>query len=146
MGSRILSVFAGCRDRGSITLWFVLSCFAMIIIVGLAFDLGGQVHAEQRAQAVAAQAARAGGQQINAPQAIRGLGVETSPGRSAAAARAYLRSAGVSGSVSVRGTTLVVTTSDSYQTKFLSIIGLGTLTGHGKAEARIVRVLNGNER
>ena len=44
----------------------------MIILVGLAVDLGGQVHAQQHARDVAAQAARAGGQQLQAGRAIRG--------------------------------------------------------------------------
>ncbi len=134
------------HERGSITLWFVLSCTAMIIMVGLAVDLGGQVHTQQRAQAVAAQAARAGGQQINGPRAIRGIGVEASPAAAAQAARAYLRSAGVSGSVRVSGGTLTVRTSDVYHSKFLQIIGLSTLKATGRSDARIARVVNGSER
>ena len=32
-------------ERGSITVWLALSSFVMIFLVGLAVDLGGQVHA-----------------------------------------------------------------------------------------------------
>ncbi len=134
------------RDRGSITLWFLLASVAMIIVLGLAVDLGGQVYTQQRARGVAAQAARTAGQQIGAPQAIRGTAVEASPARAAQAARNYLRASGMAGSVDVNGTTVVVHTSDIYKTKFLSIIGLNTLPATGKAEVRIVRVLNGAER
>ena len=52
------------RDRGSITVWLALSAVVMIILVGVAVDLCGQVYAKQRCQDIAAQAARAGGQQL----------------------------------------------------------------------------------
>ena len=60
------------RERGSISIWLATTGFAMIVLVGLAVDLGGQVHAQQHARAVAAQAARTGGQQLPARAAIRG--------------------------------------------------------------------------
>ena len=61
------------RDEdGSITLWMVTASFAMMMLVGLAVDLGGQVHAQQRAHIVAGQAARAGGQEVQAAPAVQG--------------------------------------------------------------------------
>ena len=36
-------------ERGSITVWLALSSFVMIVLVGLTVDLGGQVHAHERA-------------------------------------------------------------------------------------------------
>src|SRR5829696_3209657 len=45
------------RERGSITLWAVTAAFAMIVLAGLAVDLGGKVHAQQHAIDVATQAA-----------------------------------------------------------------------------------------
>ena len=48
------------RERGSISLWMVTAAMAMIILAGLAVDLGGQVLTRQHAANVAAQAARAG--------------------------------------------------------------------------------------
>ena len=62
------------QERGSISIWLVTTGFAMIVLVGLAVDLGGQVHAQQHARAVADQAARTGGQQLQAPVAVRGAG------------------------------------------------------------------------
>src|SRR3546814_18723211 len=57
-------LFRSRRDqRGSVTVWLALSSFVMIFLVGLAVDLGGQVHAHERAHDVAAQAARAGGEE-----------------------------------------------------------------------------------
>ena len=134
------------RDRGSVTAWLALASFIMVVMVGLAVDLGGQVHAQQRARDVAAQAARTGGEQVVAPSAVRGLGVQVNGAQAVTAARAYLSSAGVTGTVSiVSGTTLVVTTTDTYNTKFLSIIGLSSMPVAGRAEARLVRVVQGGE-
>ena len=58
-----------------------------------------------------------------------------------------LAAAGVSGSATIQGgDTLVVTTTDTYQTTFLGIIGLNRLTVTGHASARIVRAVGGVER
>src|SRR5918994_4681603 len=94
-------------EQGSVSLWMVTAAMAMIILAGLAVDLGGQVLTRQHAGNVAAQAARAGGQQLQASRAIRGQGVRTDPARAAAAARAYLAAADVTGTVQLRGGTVV---------------------------------------
>lgn len=134
-------------DRGSITMWFALSSFVMVILVGLAVDLSGQVHAQQQARNVAAQAARAGGQQISAPGGVRGTAANANTALAVNAAQAHLASAGLTGTVSVQGggTRLVVTTTDVYSTKFLGIIGIGSMPVNGSAEARIVRAVQGSE-
>jgi hypothetical protein len=50
----------------------------------------------------------------------------------------------VSGSATIQGgDTLVVTTTDTYQTTFLGIIGLNRLTVTGHASARIIRAVGG---
>ena len=144
---RALSAFTRRPDRGSVTVWLALSSFVMVVLVGLAVDLTGQVHAQQRARDVAAQAARVGGQQLNASQAVRGLSAQASPTQAVRAAQLYLNASDVTGTVGiVNGTTLVVSTTDIYQPKFLSIVGLGSMRVSGKAEARLVRAVGGIER
>lgn len=135
------------HERGSITIWFALSTFVMIVLVGLAVDLSGQIHAQQHARNVAAQAARVGGQELNAPVGIRGTGAHANTALAVNAAQAHLNAAGLSGMVSLQsgGTRLVVTTSDVYSTKFLGIIGIGSMPVTGSAEARIVRAVQGGE-
>lgn len=135
-------------DRGSISLFAVVATVAMIIIIGLVVDGGGRIQAQQRAQAAAREAARAGGQAIQAVPAIRGQGVYADSGPARAAARNYLSSAGVSGSVSTvnNGTVISVDTTEPYQPIFLSIAGVGSVTVHGHAQARIVRAVDGAER
>ena len=135
------------RERGSISLWAVTAAFAMIILIGLAVDLGGKVHAQQHAIDVATQAARAGGQQLQAARAVRGHGAQIDPTLAVAAARAHLAASDLAGTVTTRGgNTVVVTTSGSYSTKFLGIIGISSLPVTGSAESRTVRVYQGAER
>lgn len=134
-------------DRGSMSVFVVSMCLAMIVLVGLVVDVSGQIRAKQHAADVAAQAARVGGQQLDAPMAIRGQGVDLDPAAAAAAARTYLAASDVTGTVSITGgTTVTVDTTDTYDTIFLSVIGINRLTVTGTASARTVRTLDGAER
>ncbi|MDC5698073.1 pilus assembly protein TadG-related protein [Intrasporangium calvum] len=134
-------------EQGSISIWIATSGLVMIILVGLAVDLGGQVHAQQYARDIAAQAARAGGQQLQASLAVRGLAARADPGPAVAAARAYLTAADLTGTASLRGgDTVIVTTSATYDTKFLGLIGINQLTVTAAAESRIARTVGGVER
>lgn len=134
-------------ERGSVSIWVATASVVMIMLVGLVVDLGGQVHAQQMARSVAAEAARAGGQQIATGSALRGETVRLNPTAAVAAAQTYLAAAGVSGSASVRdGTVVVVTSTTTYPTKFLSIIGISSLTTSGSAESQVVRSVGGVQR
>lgn len=133
-------------DRGSISLWAVLAGFCMIIIVGIAADLGGQAVAEQQARSVAFEAARTGGQYVNLDQLARGGSPHTDPGTATAAATAYLTSAGVTGHVTVTADTVTVTVAGSYRCVFLGIIGISTLPVSGTASADTLRVYQGTRR
>lgn len=132
-------------ERGSVSLWLVTSTFVMMVLVGLAVDLGGQVHAKQQAHDVAAQAARTGGQQVQAAPAIEGRYLSVDATAAQVAALHYLDAAGVVGTASISGgDTVTVHVTDSYSPTFLSF--LGDLTVTGEASARIVRSIGGNER
>ena len=134
------------NEDGSITLWMVTASFAMMMLVGLAVDLGGQVHAQQRAHNVAGQAARAGGQEVQAAPAVQGRYVAINAAAARNAAQDYLSTAGVNGTVSITdGTTITVNVTDTYRPKFLSIIGLGGLPVTGEASARLIRTVAGSE-
>ncbi|MBL0884852.1 pilus assembly protein TadG-related protein [Myceligenerans indicum] len=132
-------------ELGSISSWLITGAFVMILGVGIAVDLTGQVHTQTRANDVASQAARAGGQQLAGSVAIRGGAPQIDASQAAQAARAYLASAGVTGTVMVRGDVVVVETTDTYQTKFLSLIGLNTMTATGHGESRSIRAVDGTE-
>ncbi|MEU6653347.1 Tad domain-containing protein [Streptomyces sp. NPDC046900] len=128
---------ARCDDRGGVTVFVAVCVFALIGIIGLAVDGGSKMRATERADYVAGEAARAGGQAIDPADAITGTAIVVDPQAAAAAAQAYLSSAGATGTVSVSGDgkTLNVTVTGSYDTKFLSVVGIGSLlvSGHGKA-------------
>ncbi|MEU2284286.1 pilus assembly protein TadG-related protein [Streptomyces sp. NPDC013178] len=124
-------------DRGGVTV-FVAGCvLALIGIIGVAVDGGSKMRATEHADYIAGEAARAGGQAIDPAEAIGGNAIVVDPQDAAAAAQAYLRSAGATGTVSVSGdgTTLTVNVTGSYDTKFLAVVGIGSLSvaGHGKA-------------
>jgi Flp pilus assembly protein TadG len=134
-------------ERGSITVWLALSSFVMIFLVGLAVDLGGQVHAHERAHDLAAQAARAGGEEAEGAAAIQGHHLTISPAAARAAAQRYLDAAGVSGTVAItNGNTITVAVHDSYDPQFLGLIGINRLDVTGTATARLIRTLEGNQR
>lgn len=135
------------NERGSISIWVVTATVVMMTLVGLAVDLGGQVHAQQRAHDVAAQAARAGGQQVEAAPAVEGRYVALDTAAARRAAEQYLAAAGVEGTVTITGgTTLVVRVTDIYEPTFLSMVGIGDLTVTGDASARLIRTTGGVER
>ncbi len=132
------------EERGSLSLFFVVAALALLVTVGLVVDGGGKIRALQRADAVAAEAARAGGQAIVESRAVRGQGAVTDPVRARGAAEDYLAAAGVTGTVTVLdGTRLQVETSVGYDPVFLDLVGVGTQTATGAAEVRLVQVLNG---
>ncbi len=134
-------------ERGSVSVWLALAASAMLLCVGLAVDLGGQVHAQQQARAVAAQAARAAGEQVAAAQAIRGQTPQVDTLAATAAAEAYLQRAGMNGTVTVEsGNILNVTVTTSYSPVILSSIGIGPLPVTGTSTARLVRAVQGSER
>lgn len=124
-------------DRGGVTVFAAICVIALLGIIGIAVDGGGKMRATERADFIATEAARAGGQAIDPAQAIAGTAITVDPQAAQAAAQAYLRSAGIAGTVAVSadGKTLTVTTTGTYNTKFLPVAGIGSLpvTGHGKA-------------
>lgn len=136
----------GRDERGAVTVWLTGASVLMISVIGVTVDLGGQLHAKERAHTIAAQAARAGAEQITA-DAMTGATPKLDVGKARTAANAYLRSAGVDGTVSVSGGVRVtVTVVDAYQPLFLGTIGVGTLTVSASSTAELKRALDGSER
>ena len=131
-------------ERGSATIWMITTALTMVLLVGLAVDSGGQVLAKQHAQVVAFEAARAGGQQLQGAPAVLGQAAVVDPAAAVAAASTYIAGTPeVTGTARVVGTRVVVDTAATYQTRFLSIIGIYELTVTGHAEAQTVRAVQG---
>ena len=134
-------------ERGSVSIWLALATLVMMLAVGLAVDLGGQVHAQPRAHDLAAQAARAGGEQLQAAPAIQGTGATIDPTAAIAAANSYLSAAGVTGTVTVTGPdTITVTVRTTYTPTFLTAVGINHLAVTGTATAHLIRSLGGQPR
>lgn len=133
-------------EQGSAAVWMLITAVSMTLLVGLAVDLSGAVHTKQHLQAIAAEAARTGGQHLQAGDAVRGHGAQVAPAEAAAAATTYLAGAGPDITAAAHVTTptrVVVDTRGTYRTTFLSLIGVGAITVTGHAETETARAVQG---
>lgn len=126
------------RDEGRVSVYLAIALLALVTIIGLTVDGSGRLRQLQRANNIAAEAARAGGQALDAGQAIAGGPKILDPALAVAAAQAYLASAGVTGTVQVAADRvhLSVTVTITYNTVMLNLIGIdqATVTGHATAQ------------
>jgi len=131
-----------------VTVWLLVSMQILLAMIGIGVDLVGQVQIQQRAHDVAAQAARAAGEQLQTEQAMRGDTPGVDPSTAVRAARAYLAAApDITGTVSVRGgDVVVVTTTGVYRPIVLGLVGIGDLRVTGTAQARPERAIDGVNR
>lgn len=129
-------------EQGLVSVWLLLTAAALTLLVGLAVDLSGQVDAQQRARALAGEAARAGAQALD-PGTVSGGAVLTSRTAAVTAARTYLAGADVPGSVVVAGDTVTVTVRQTFGSRVLSAVGIGPLSVSGTGQAQARRVVEG---
>lgn len=134
-------------QAGMVSVFGVIATLALLIAVGLAVDGGMKVRATQQADTYAEEAARAGGQAIDAPAAIQGEPPRLDAARAVRVAEAHLDAAGVAGVARASGpASLTVQVSITRRTVFLGLIGINTVTARGQATARLVRGVRGEER
>lgn len=133
------------KNRGAYVLWWVLGMFTLAMMLGLVVDGGGKIHARQQANLVAEEAARSAGQQVIRPLGMRGISATVDPLLAQAAAQKYLAMhPDVKGVVVPTGpTTLLVTTTVTYDPKILGMIGVGSQTVTGRAVITLNRTNNG---
>ncbi|SFP62892.1 hypothetical protein SAMN05660464_3758 [Geodermatophilus dictyosporus] len=130
-------------ERGAISVFLAVLVPGLLLIIGLAVDGGAKVAATQRANAVADEAARAGGQALDVAAALAGE-IRVDPAAAVAAAQDYLDRNAVAGAVTVvDGDTLQVTTTLTEPTTFLGLIGIATLTVEGTGTADLITAENG---
>ena len=128
------------RDDGRVTVFFAIMAPAWLAIMGLVFVGGHRIMALQRAENIAAEAARAAGQAINAGQAILGGAKVIDPDAAAAAAEAYILAAGaepVSLIVAADRQHLAITVEITYSPGAFGFF-TGTWTARGTATATLV--------
>jgi hypothetical protein len=127
-------------DDGRVSLLVLVLAVAVLAMIGLSVDGGGKIRALERADNLAAEAARAAGQALQAPQAIQGGAKILDPQTAVTSAYHYLAAAGVPGTVNVwpdrRHVTVTVTI--IYHTVFLPLVGIPTLTATRHATAVLV--------
>lgn len=129
-------------ERGLVSVWAAVSMVAFILIIGLGVDFSGHAGMEQQARSVAAEAARAGGQQLQLDNGKARADVHGA----IQAANAYVASSDFSGTTRVHsGITIEVTVDGRYRCRFLSIIGVDTLPVTATASADVTSVLEGQQ-
>jgi Flp pilus assembly protein TadG len=135
------------REAGSVTLFFVVAALALFAMVGLVVDGGTKIRAVQHADALAEEAARAGGQAISLPPAVRGDPAVAEPLQAAAAAHRYLTENDITGTVRIGdgGRAITVRVSVTRPTVFLGMLGIASMTVQGHAQARLVRGVTAEE-
>lgn len=132
----------GGGERGAISVWVSIALVGFIVCIGIGVDFAGHATAEQQARAVAAEAARAGGQFL---QAQPGLRPQPDVYAATQAAQAYVAGSDFTGTASVQAGTIRVSVTGSYRCQFLGIIGINTLPLHGDGAATITPVIAGEE-
>ena len=124
-------------DEGRVSLLVAVCAAALLFLIGVVVDGGGRIRALQRADNLAAQAARTAGQAIDVGQAISGGTKVIDPDRAVVAAQSYLDQAGAAGTVTISSDRrhITVTTTVSYTPVMLGAFGYGTtqVTGHATA-------------
>jgi Flp pilus assembly protein TadG len=136
------------QEHGSVTLFLAIAAVGLMAMAGLVVDGGGKVRAAQRADRLAAEAARAAGQAIDLTAALRGEAIHVDRRAALAAADDYLQATGADGEASVSrdGRAIVVTTRATAPTVFLGLLGIPALEVSGRAEAVLVHTEGGDLR
>lgn len=134
------------NDRGSVTVFFAVAVAGLLVMVGLIVDGGTKITLLQRADDLAAQATRAGGQAVDPTTVLTGQTTTADPARAVHAAQAFLATNQATGKVVLdpngRGLTVTVTLATS--TVFLGLVGVDEITASGTSHARLVRSVTGD--
>jgi Flp pilus assembly protein TadG len=123
-----------------VTIFLSIAVVGLLVLAGLVVDGGAKVRAVQRADRVAAEAARAAGQAVDLREVLAGQELGVDRRAAIAAAEQYLRAAGIEGTARVvqGGSGIAVTTTTSVPTVFLGLVGITTFRVRGGAEVALV--------
>jgi Flp pilus assembly protein TadG len=134
------------RDAGGVSIMFAIGLTAVMMILGLSVDGGGQIREVQQADDIASEAARAGGQQIDVADAIAGNPTVLDRSAARAAVGSYLGQAAQAGGLSIDTYTVTfpdaqhidVTVKLEYHTAILGFMGINSLSATGSGAATLV--------
>ncbi|WP_422737745.1 pilus assembly protein TadG-related protein [Micromonospora sp. WMMD729] len=131
-------------DQGRVSIFLAVAMIGVLAIVGLSFDGAGQLRTLQRADNLAAEAARAGGQAIDRATAIEGGPTRINQPQARDAVADFLAAAGTTTGHTVSfpqiaGETVVrVRLTITYRRSMLGLFGFAdqvTITGEATARA-----------
>jgi hypothetical protein len=131
-------------EHGRVSIFLAVTMVGVLAIIGLSFDGAGQLRTLQRAQNLAAEAARAGGQAIDRATAIEGGPTRINEPEARKAVASYLAAVNTASHTvnfpEVDGEILIqVTVSITYQRSMLGpFIQDKTVTVTGEATARAI--------
>lgn len=128
-------------DRGSVTVWAISATVACMLLLGLVLDGGTMLRARSDAFSLAAAAARAGAQQLDADAAVQGQSV-VDPAAAEQTALEYLAARGATGTVAVTAETITVTVTSDARLQLLSLAGADTAHFTATSTVNVVKVDN----
>lgn len=128
-------------DRGSVTVWMIGATVGSILLLALVLNGGILLRARSDAFSLAAAAARAGAQQLDADAAVEGRHL-LDPAAAEQAALAHLTARGATGSVTVTAQSVTVTVSTTAHLQTFALIGGGSASFSATATVDIVKVAN----
>ncbi|MFF7637623.1 hypothetical protein ACFZB9_31435 [Kitasatospora sp. NPDC008050] len=138
-----MRVRRGGRDRGTISIFVALGATTLMLFLGIVLDCGGRLRAIERTDALAEEAARVGGQQIDEGALLGGKGLKIDTAAAYAAADAYLKPYGLSAeppdpAEPATATSITIVINTTYRTALLGLFDTPTLTVHGTGSATVV--------
>jgi Flp pilus assembly protein TadG len=132
-------------ERGALSLMLVVLVAGLVLLAGFVVDGSAQLAADENAQALAQEAARAGATSIDPATAYRNGSFVVDPQVAATAAASYLSAAG-QGNYRVyvlSNSEIRVRVTVTEPTKFLSVIGIPYIKSTGWATASLVTGVTG---
>jgi hypothetical protein len=132
-------------ERGALSLMVVILFVALAALAGIVVDGGAKLTADENADALAQEAARAGATTVDVSDAYSRGSFVVNAQQALAAARSYLVEAGCNHyTVSAVGDrTIKVTVTITQPTWFLSLIGVRSFTSTGTATASLLTSVTG---
>lgn len=134
---RVIAKLRGQGERGSAASAMLVIVPTLIVVIGLVVDGAGKIQANERADQVAASAARAATNAISGDTVMIGS-LSLNATKAQQTAQDYIAAAGMTGTVTVAGQVVSVEVKTTYTTRFISLIGIGTLPGTGEASAQLI--------
>jgi hypothetical protein len=125
------------EEEGSLSAFLLVVVVVLVVVIGLVVDSAGKYSADSQAEQIAANAARTAVNSINGDTVLVGA-TALNAAEAQTAAEQYLAAAGVTGTVTVSGQVVSVEVETTYTTRFVSLVGINSLTGTGSASAQLI--------